>query len=121
MARILILDDEPLISAMLADWLAELQHETVGPAATVEEAIHLVEGGAPDGAILDVSLRGGDSTGCAEALRQRGIPFAFATGHGRGGLPNGFEDALLLTKPFDFDDVRQVLARFLDTARSASQ
>lgn len=120
MARILILDDEPLISAMVADWLAEMRCEPLGPAATVEEAMRLLEADTPDGAILDVTLRGGDSTGCAEALRGRGIPFAFATGHGRGGLPKGFEDALLLAKPFDFEDVRRVIALF-DAAKSAPE
>jgi CheY-like chemotaxis protein len=120
MARILILDDEPLISEMLADWLVEMQCEPVGPAATVEEAMRLLAEAAPDAAILDGSLRDGDSTRCAEALRDRGIPFAFATGYGRGGLPKGFEDAPLLAKPFDFAHVRQVIARF-DTTRSAAK
>jgi hypothetical protein len=46
------------------------------------------------------------------------VPFAFATGHGRGGLPKGFEDAPLLTKPFDFDDVRRLIALF-EQARAA--
>ena len=32
MARILVVDDEPLISAMTKDWLLELGHAVVGPA-----------------------------------------------------------------------------------------
>ena len=33
MARILIVDDEPLITAMLEDWLSELGDSVVGPGA----------------------------------------------------------------------------------------
>ena len=32
MAKILIVDDEPLITAMLEDWLSEMGHDVVGPA-----------------------------------------------------------------------------------------
>ena len=35
----------------------------------------------------------------AAALRQRKIPFAFLTGYGREALPEGFQEALVLTKP----------------------
>ena len=30
--RVLIVDDEPMISLLLEDWLNELGHEVVGPA-----------------------------------------------------------------------------------------
>ena len=37
MARILIVEDEPLISMMLEDWLAEMGHEPVGPVESLEK------------------------------------------------------------------------------------
>ncbi len=62
MPRILVLDDEPLISMMVEElismmveeWLTELGCETVGPANSVPNALGLINGTAIDGAILDV-------------------------------------------------------------------
>ena len=43
MARILIVDDEPLIAMLAGDWLDELGHVTVGPALSLRDAVPLVE------------------------------------------------------------------------------
>jgi len=43
MARILVVDDEPLISAMTEDWLSELGHIVVGPAHSLAAALKLAE------------------------------------------------------------------------------
>ena len=43
MAKILIVDDEPLITAMLEDWLSELGHDVVGPAHNLAKALELAE------------------------------------------------------------------------------
>ena len=82
MRRILVIDDEPLISMLVEDWLTELGCEVVGPARTVQDGLDLIEKGALDGAILDVNLGSNKSFLVAEALRNRGVPFAFATGDG---------------------------------------
>jgi CheY-like chemotaxis protein len=120
MPRILILDDEPLIAAMLADWLVECACSPVGPAMTAAEAMQLIEGETPDGAILDVSLAESDSSRVAEVLRGQGVPFAFATGYGVEGLPDGFEGVPVLAKPFDFEDVRGLIARLLAGSAAGS-
>jgi CheY-like chemotaxis protein len=57
MARILIVEDEPLIAMMLAEWLVELGHEALGPAETVGDALRLIEETAPSAAILDINLQ----------------------------------------------------------------
>jgi CheY-like chemotaxis protein len=118
MPRILIVDDEPLIAMMVEDWLGELQCETVGPAGSAREALALIQGAKLDGAILDVSLGGHDSFAVAAALRERAVPFAFATGHGRERIEERFKDAPTLLKPYDFEGVRKVLAAML--ARSSA-
>ena len=41
MAKILIVDDEPLITAMMEDWLSELGHLVVGPAHNLATAMEL--------------------------------------------------------------------------------
>ncbi len=113
MPRVLVVEDEPLIAMLVQDWLAELQCETVGPAASAAEALALVAGETLDGAILDVSLDGHDSFAVAEALRARQVPFAFATGYGAGRIDARFNGAPTLTKPYDFERVRSVVATLL--------
>ncbi len=113
MARILVLEDEALIAMVLEDWLAELSHETVGPVSSVTAALASIESAPPDAAILDVTLRDGDSYAVAAALRARAIPFAFATGRGAESIDPRFADAPILGKPFEPDAVRRVLAALL--------
>ena len=50
----------------------------------------------------------------AEALKQRGVPFAFVTGDGSIGAESGFADPILLSKPFDFEGVKTVLGKLLE-------
>jgi CheY-like chemotaxis protein len=118
MPRVLVVDDEPLIAMMVEDWLSELQCETVGPAGSAKEALALIDDGKVDGAILDVSLGGHTSFAVAAALRERSIPFAFATGHGRERIEERFKDAPTLLKPYDFESVRKVLAAMLERGKT---
>jgi CheY-like chemotaxis protein len=111
--RILILDDEPMISSILQDWLAELRCETVGPAQSVQAALGLVESTSVDAGILDVTLRGEDCYPVAEALRSRSIPFVLTTGYGSGGVLARFRDRPILSKPFNFEALRGAIATLL--------
>ncbi len=61
MARVLVLDDEPLIALLLRDWLEELGHETIGPANTVQSALELIGNEPVEAALLDLSV-GGDTS-----------------------------------------------------------
>ncbi|RBP16045.1 response regulator receiver domain-containing protein [Roseiarcus fermentans] len=115
MARILIVDDEPLIAMLAEDWLNELGHETVGPALTLEDAVRLLDE-AFDAAILDVSLGAGTSYPLAERLRERGVPFAFATGH--VAADPGCGAVVQLAKPFDFHLFREVVGVLLGAPMS---
>jgi DNA-binding response OmpR family regulator len=121
MPRFLLVDDEALLAELLNDWLVELGHEVVGPVASVEDALPLIEteGNRLSGAILDVTLAHGDSYPIADELRRLGIPFAFATGHGVHGLDPRFRGAMTLLKPFVFDDLHAALTRMLQPASPA--
>jgi DNA-binding response OmpR family regulator len=111
--RILVLDDEPLISMLIEDWLAELGCEVVGPARSLEEGLNYAGKAALDGAILDINLGGQNSYSVANALKQRGIPFAFATGDSVIDASAGFANPILLAKPFDFEGVKAVVGKLL--------
>lgn len=114
--RILVLDDEPLISMLVEGWLTELGCEVVGPARSVEEGLDIAGSAELDAAILDVNLGGKNSFLVADALKQRGIPFAFATGDSGVDASAGYNDPILLAKPFDFEGVKAVLGKLLQQA-----
>ena len=82
MPRILVVDDEPLVSMLVENWLVELGCEVVGPARSVQQGLDIAGSAELDGAILDVNLAGKNSYLVAEALKRRGVPFAFTTGDG---------------------------------------
>ncbi len=115
MACILIVDDEPLISMLLENWLAELGHEVAGPARSVADGLAVLGRGVPlDAAILDVNLGKEMSYPLAAALRVRGVPIAFATGDSKLDEAAGFGGALILEKPFDFEAVKATVESLLD-------
>jgi hypothetical protein len=45
----------------------------------------------------------------AAALSRKNVPFAFATGYGRKALPQTFQEAIILQKPFNHDEVLAVI------------
>ncbi len=102
MARILIVEDEPIIAMMLSEWLEELGHEPIGPAPTVDDAIARIGQGAIDAAIVDINLCGRRSDPVAAALAERAIPFAFATGGHADSVGDEYKDRPLVSKPYDF-------------------
>jgi DNA-binding response OmpR family regulator len=116
--RILVVDDEPLISMLVEGWLTELGCDVVGPARSVEEGLNIVGDAKLDAAILDVNLAGENSYLVASALQERGVPFAFATGDGSLEADAGFDDPILLAKPFNFDEVKAVLDQLLASQRT---
>ena len=117
MARILVVDDEPLISAMTEDWLSELGHIVVGPAHNLAAALKLAETDL-DAAIVDVALGKDRSYPLADALSARGIPFALTTGYGPDGIEPKYRTSTTLGKPFEFAAFRRVVDELLAQSRS---
>jgi CheY-like chemotaxis protein len=98
--RILIVEDEMILALNLEDMLMELGHTVVAIATRIRDAIDLAKSCDIDLAILDLNLSGSLSFPVAEILRQRGIPFMFASGYGENGLVEGFQNEFVLTKPY---------------------
>lgn len=80
--KILLVEDEPLIAEMAAEYLHGAGHTIMGPAATVSEALALCRQEVPDVAVLDISLKDGSSgVELARALFLRwGLIAIFASG-----------------------------------------
>lgn len=109
--RILIVEDEPLISMMIEDFLDLLGKEVAGTADSVATALPIVEAGGVDAAILDVNLSGGEkSWPIADALAAADIPFILATGGSGDTIVDDHQGRPVLAKPFTMDAVEQALA-----------
>jgi len=115
-ARILIVEDEPLIAMMLQDWLGEMGYEAVGPAGSVEDAIAMIDGSRPDAALLDLHLRGVHAVAVVEHLRTAGVPFAVATGDTISSPNDQLNGTPRLAKPYDFNTVQSTLSALLQQA-----
>jgi DNA-binding LytR/AlgR family response regulator len=113
--RLLIVEDDYMLAVELAQSLEALGVEVIGPAASVEDALALVEqeGGRMDGAVLDINLRGRRVYPVAEALTARGVPFVFATGYDAMMIPEDYAGVPRCEKPVD----KELLARMLARAR----
>jgi CheY-like chemotaxis protein len=105
--RILIVEDEALISLLIETMLSDLGHEAVARAFNVPTALALVNERPHfiDAALLDVNLGGHLVFPVADALMNHQIPFAFLTGYGPAGIPPRYAHATTMPKPFREKDV----------------
>jgi CheY-like chemotaxis protein len=107
--RILVVEDEALVAAMLQEMLEECGARTVGPAYALAAACELARTAACDAAVLDVSLRGESVGPAAAILAARGIPFILATGYG-GQVSEEWPSAPVVEKPYSARDIERALA-----------
>ena len=109
--RVLIVEDEVLLAMHLEDLLTALGHEVIGQATSINMAMELARKSDIDFALLDINVAGTKSFPVADILRQRGIPFAFATGYGTEGLMDGYRDFPALRKPYAQEDLERIIAQ----------
>lgn len=107
--RVLVVEDEMMVSMLIEDMLGELGCKVVGPASRLDEALALAEEADLDCAVLDVNLGGQPIFPLADLLRSKGAPFAFATGYGDAGLRDVDKGSPVLQKPFRESDLARVL------------
>ncbi len=103
--RVLVVEDEALVSMLVEDELRDAGATVLGPVACVHDAMRLVEAAAAaDGgisaAVLDINLQGKRATPVADRLAALGVPFLFATGYGEGCDRGQHGAAPTLRKPF---------------------
>lgn len=80
---VLIVEDEFLIAMDLQLLLEGHGWRVIGPVATVQDALRLLESELPSVALLDVTLGIEPVTPVAEFLKARGVPFAVASAFDR--------------------------------------
>jgi CheY-like chemotaxis protein len=109
--RVLIVEDEVLLAMHLDGLLSALGHEVTGQAMRIDKAMVLARESDIDFAVLDINVAGTKSFPVADILRQRGIPFAFATGYGTEGLIDKYLNTPALRKPYSQEDLERVIAQ----------
>jgi CheY-like chemotaxis protein len=107
--RVLVVEDEALISMLIEDMLADIGCKCVDVAASVEGAMEVLTKAAPDFAMLDINLNGKRSFPIADILLSREIPFIFLSGYGSRGLAEAYAGAKVLQKPFQLGDLETAL------------
>lgn len=99
-----------MVAMLIEDMLTELGHSVAAVASRMTEAVDLAQHGMFDWAILDVNVDGQPSYPVADILKERGVPFAFATGYGTSGLESKYGRTPLLAKPFVMADLEKLLS-----------
>lgn len=118
--RILIVEDEMLVLMMAEDCLQDLGCSNVSAAATVLQALDLIDANRFDAAMLDMNLNGDRTDAVADSLAVHGVPFMFATGYVMPGIRDRDRHRPLLTKPYQFSAMEAVFGTMLprDAART---
>ena len=118
-AQVLVAEDEPFIAFDLAVAIEDAGGVVVGPAATVAEALALLESNHVAAAILDVNLCDRDISPVAELLLARRVPVIFHTGLGvPEELSARFSNLVVHLKPLDPEQLIRQLAGLLARERS---
>lgn len=109
--RLLIVEDDALIAALIEDMLIELGCRVVGSVSSVSAALERLDtlGSALDGAMLDANLGGEPVYPVAARLAAMRVPFAFVSGYGRDGIDEAFAGRPVVDKPFDIEDLQRVV------------
>jgi DNA-binding response OmpR family regulator len=116
-ASILLIEDEALIRLMVEEMVEQLGHTVVAVAGNVEDGRSLAEIEEYDLAILDINLEGFNVQPVAEAVTDRGLPFFFLSGYDIRGVPDGFKEVPVLTKPCSPDALKRTIEFVLSNAK----
>ena len=109
---VLIVEDDAIIALDFEDTILGFGVKTVRSCGSVSRALKLIADRAPDFALLDIGLVGGNSFAVAEKLRAMKIPFVFVTGYSRDvGLPPALDGTPMLPKPCTNDLLEAALQR----------
>jgi CheY-like chemotaxis protein len=109
--RLLVVEDESHVAMLVEDMLADMGCDVVASAARVSEALRLIEATDIDAAVLDVNVAGEKVFPVAEKLRDRKIPFVFATGYGAEGVREDFRTHPVIPKPFPQSQLQKALIK----------
>jgi DNA-binding response OmpR family regulator len=112
--RVLIVEDDALISFLMEDMVSEFGSEVVGPALRINHALELARSAELNAAILDVNVDGEEIFSVADILEERQIPLIFATGYAARILPLRYQESQTVSKPFSYPALADALRTALE-------
>jgi DNA-binding LytR/AlgR family response regulator len=121
--RILVVEDEGLIALNLELILQRFGCDIVGPISKVDDIVDAAKTHRPDGAFLDVNLRGRKVFDVLPEMMGLGIPCVLSSGYDDPMLfPAAFRNMPRIAKPFDEAALHRACAEFgsLAEARQSS-
>lgn len=103
--RILVVEDDVMVSMMVEDMLQALRCEVVAAVSTAGEALNMLRGGTRiDGVLLDLHLRGRSAAPVVNELMSTSRPFIVTSGGDSSNRdPPAARSAPRLVKPFSLD------------------
>jgi len=116
--KIMIIDDDPVLSVELKYTLEDFGYEVSSTATGADEAVEKAREFTPDLMLMDVSLAGGKNG--IEVARQiqsfLKIPVIFLTGYCESDIQKKIRDiwgCRLISKPFDIAELHKLMAQLL--------
>jgi PAS domain S-box-containing protein len=111
--RLLVVEDELLVSMLIEEILGELGATVAGPYGRLADGLAAAKAERFDGAILDLNLAGESADPLADLLLARGVPFVFITGYQRESIDRRYANVPVLQKPVDAAALESVLLTLL--------
>ncbi len=113
-ARVLLVEDNPIIATDVEGMLLDAGAEAVRVAATRADALAEALASAYAVAVLDLDIAGEPAAPVAAALKQRGVPFVIITGSPEVPEDPAFSGVRKLSKPFAAVALSAAVADALD-------
>ena len=111
---ILLLEDEALIAMDMAMDLENLGFEVI-QTSTIADALSALETHEIQAAVLDLDIRGTQTTSVAEALRARRIPFLVCSGSQFANVSEIFAGIPTVAKPFRTEELNSTLLSLMES------
>jgi len=104
--RVLIVEDDPIITEDMKDMLTNVSYEVIGTAYDMEEALEAIDSLKPDLVLLDINLEGQfEGLAIAEHINKtRKIPFLYITSYSGKDIVDKAKQTLpmgYIVKPFN--------------------
>ena len=115
-ARVMVIEDEPIIAMDIVSIVTELGHECTGVADTRAAAVELARDTPPDLVLSDIQLADGSSgiDAVRDILEEISVPVIFITAYPEQFLTGERpEPAFLITKPFKRRNVQAAVSQAL--------
>ena len=114
--RVLVVEDDAVIGALLADMLAAMGHDVCGIEATEADAVSAAARYKPDLMIVDVGLGDGSGISAIETIHRKGpVPHVFVSGD-VSSVRTLRPSSIFMQKPYRESDLARVIQQALDAA-----